>query len=156
MSTDARDELAEALRKEGAWCGGCDFEMDSDCPDCDDVLGRYADAILAAGWRKVDPSADTRTEKAEAALDRMRAVVTDYEYFDKPIPHTAVRHIICRCSVTPPRDLADAQARLDRIRDYAREQRRMAEELHSIDRPYAAIPYDNTAAALERIIGGQQ
>ena len=35
-----------------------------------------------------------RAENAEDALDRVRAVVTDYEHFDKPIPHTAVRHII--------------------------------------------------------------
>ena len=58
--------------------------------------------------------------------------------------------------MTPPRDLADAQARLDRIRDYAQELRGYAQVLRTICRPYAAIPYDNTAAALERIIGGQQ
>ncbi|MFD6677518.1 hypothetical protein ACFWDA_24555 [Rhodococcus zopfii] len=46
-----------------------------------------------------------------------------------------------------------AEAALDRVRKYAREQRSMAEELHSIDRPYDALPYDNTATALERIIG---
>ncbi|WP_068160474.1 hypothetical protein [Rhodococcus phenolicus] len=46
-----------------------------------------------------------------------------------------------------------AEAALDRVRKYAREQRRMAEGLHSIGRPYDALPYDNPATALERIIG---
>lgn len=79
--------------------------------------------------------------------------------------------------MTPPRDLADAQARLDqlqgyldqfadalaardakldKVRDFARGQREMAAELRAINRPYDALPYDNTAAALERIIGGKQ
>lgn len=49
--------------------------------------------------------------------------------------------------------LDDAEAALDRVRKYAREQLRMADALHSIDRPYAALPYDNTATAIERIIG---
>lgn len=57
--------------------------------------------------------------------------------------------------MTPPRDLADAQARLDRIRDYAQELRNMGSAQIRIGRPYAAIPYDKTAAALERIIGSE-
>ncbi|MCD2096554.1 hypothetical protein [Rhodococcus rhodochrous] len=76
--------------------------------------------------------------------------------------------------MTAPRDLADAQARLDateaalaglvhennelraiirRIREYAHEQFRMGSEQVKIGRPYAAIPYDNVGCALERIIG---
>ena len=58
--------------------------------------------------------------------------------------------------MTPPRDLADAQARLDRIRDYAKLCRAHALTLKDVGRRYDAMPYDNTAAALERIIGGQQ
>ena len=58
--------------------------------------------------------------------------------------------------MTPPRDLADAQQRLDQIRDYAQELRDLGSQQVRIGRPYAAIPYDNTAAALERIIGGEQ
>lgn len=71
--TNARDELAEALRNEGAWCGSCDFEMGSDCPDCDNVLCRYADTILAAGYRK--PRTITTTE--ELAELPVGAVVRD-------------------------------------------------------------------------------
>ena len=76
--------------------------------------------------------------------------------------------------MTAPRDLADAQARLGtteaalaglmhennelraivrRVREHAWEQRRMAEELRNIGHPYYALPYSNTADALERIIG---
>ena len=56
--------------------------------------------------------------------------------------------------MTPPRDLADAQARLDRIRDYAKSLRRAAEILRAdgLD----ADLHDSVATALERIIGGEQ
>ena len=50
-----RDELAHEIRgllhAEGAYCGNCDYESAS-CYECDNVLHRYADAILAAGYRK--------------------------------------------------------------------------------------------------------
>lgn len=73
-----------------------------------------------------------------------------------------------------PRDLADAQARLDatetalaglvhennelraivrRVRDHASWQRQMADELCAIGKVYQAIPYRDTALAIERIIG---
>ncbi|WP_432679386.1 hypothetical protein ACRAJ3_11545 [Rhodococcus pyridinivorans] len=76
--------------------------------------------------------------------------------------------------MTAPRDLADAQARLDatetalaglvhennelraiirRVRDHARWQRQMANEIRSAGHPYDALPYADTATALERIIG---
>ncbi|MGX6513277.1 hypothetical protein [Rhodococcus sp. SJ-2] len=53
-------------------------------------------------------------------------------------------------------DLADAQARLGHIRDYAEGLRDMGVQLAQMGRRYDALPYDNTAAALERIIGGEQ
>ena len=52
-----------------------------------------------------------------------------------------------------PRDLDEALARLAKVRDYAQSQRATATELRAIDRPYDALPYENTAAALERILG---
>ncbi|MGV5046869.1 hypothetical protein [Rhodococcus pyridinivorans] len=76
--------------------------------------------------------------------------------------------------MTAPRDLADAQARLDatetalaglvhennelraiirRVREYAQLNQSIAEELRAIDRPYSALPYENAALTLERIIG---
>ncbi|MGX6508271.1 hypothetical protein [Rhodococcus sp. SJ-2] len=61
--------------------------------------------------------------------------------------------------MTPPRDLADAQNRLDRVRDYALEQHRCAEYLRSLGTEagrYHALPYENSARTLERIIGGEQ
>lgn len=42
---------------------------------------------------------------------------------------------------------------VEQVRAYAAEQRLMAEELHRIDRPYSALPYADTATALERLIG---
>ena len=58
--------------------------------------------------------------------------------------------------MTPPRDLADAQNRLDRVRDYAKLSRAHALTLKDVGRHYEALPYLNAAAALERIIGGEQ
>lgn len=51
MST--RDELKEILHRKGAYCGNCDYETGG-CSDCDEVLGIYADAILASGYIKAD------------------------------------------------------------------------------------------------------
>ncbi|MBM4645587.1 hypothetical protein GS464_24565 [Rhodococcus hoagii] len=48
-----RDELKEILHRKGAYCGNCDYETGG-CSDCDEVLGIYADAILAAGYVKAD------------------------------------------------------------------------------------------------------
>lgn len=74
----------------------------------------------------------------------------------------------------PPRDLADAHTRLTEaetalaalihennelraiirgVRDYASWHRRMADDLCAIGKVYQAIPYRDTALALERIIG---
>lgn len=76
--------------------------------------------------------------------------------------------------MTAPRDLADAQARLDateaalaglvhennelraivlRVRKYAQLHRAHATGLRDVGRRYDALPYSNTADALERIIG---
>ncbi|MGX7727577.1 hypothetical protein [Rhodococcus sp. 5G237] len=76
--------------------------------------------------------------------------------------------------MTAPRDLADAQARLDtaetalaglmhennelraivrRVREYAHLNRDQAAELRTIGRPYDALPHDNTADALDLILG---
>lgn len=61
--------------------------------------------------------------------------------------------------MTPPRDLADAQARLDQIRDYAQHLHRMADEYRALDTEagrYTAHAYAEIARALERKIGGEQ
>ncbi|WP_432678051.1 hypothetical protein ACRAJ3_25200 [Rhodococcus pyridinivorans] len=76
--------------------------------------------------------------------------------------------------MTAPRGLADAQARLDatetalaglvhennelraiirRVREYAHLNHDQAAELRAIGRPYDALPHQNAAHALERIIG---
>lgn len=76
--------------------------------------------------------------------------------------------------MTAPRDLADAQARLDatetalaglvhennelraiirRIREYAQLHRQMADEYRNAGHLFDALAYADTAAALERIIG---
>lgn len=47
-----REELASILHGEGAYCGSCGYE-DGQCSDCKEVLAGYADAIRAAGYRKV-------------------------------------------------------------------------------------------------------
>ncbi|NKS66382.1 hypothetical protein GS461_09850 [Rhodococcus hoagii] len=52
-TTPARDELKELLHRKGAYCGNCDYETGG-CMDCDQVLGIYADAILAAGFIKAE------------------------------------------------------------------------------------------------------
>lgn len=52
-----REELIRILDTEGAQAGDCGHEPGSiaDCPnDCRDVLEGYAEAILAAGYQKVD------------------------------------------------------------------------------------------------------
>lgn len=56
----ASEHLAEILHKQGAYCGGCDYE--SRCPDCDKVLDSYAAAILADGWRPPARVIETREE----------------------------------------------------------------------------------------------
>lgn len=40
-----REQIAEALHKEGAYCGTCDYET-GNCSDCDRVLNTYANAVL--------------------------------------------------------------------------------------------------------------
>ncbi|WP_280393108.1 hypothetical protein [Nocardia wallacei] len=64
MPDQSRDQLAEILHKQGAYCGTCDFE--TPCKGCDKVLASYADAILAAGFQ---PPPRVITEPAD--LDRM-------------------------------------------------------------------------------------
>jgi hypothetical protein len=59
---NARRELADLLYEEGAYCGNCDYE--SRCGECEEVLGRYADALLAEGYRK--HRTITTTEELEA------------------------------------------------------------------------------------------
>ena len=58
--------------------------------------------------------------------------------------------------MTPPRDLADAQARLDRIRDYAQHLRTYGEAYSDTGADYLAHIYREVATALERKIGGEQ
>jgi hypothetical protein len=46
---NAREQIAEALNREGAFCGQCGREPGdpiSDCPDCARCLYGYADAIM--------------------------------------------------------------------------------------------------------------
>lgn len=51
------------------------------------------------------------------------------------------------------REIDEMRAIIDRIRDYAHWQRQMADELCAIGKVYEAIPYRDTATALERILG---
>lgn len=60
-----------------------------------------------------------------------------------------------RCVVTPPRDLADAQNRLDRIREYAQKLRSDADVYLEYGAYGTVGLLRDTAAALERIIGGE-
>lgn len=57
---ETRDQLADILYKEGAYCGNCDYE--GRCSDCNEVLEGYATAIRKAGWRpplrRVETAAD--------------------------------------------------------------------------------------------------
>ncbi|MGI5223024.1 hypothetical protein [Nocardia sp. CA-290969] len=69
------EQLAEILHKQGAYCGGCDYE--SRCPDCDKVLDSYAVAILAAGWR---PPTRVITDPAELDALPAGSVVMDSPY----------------------------------------------------------------------------
>lgn len=56
-----RDQLADILRDEGIYCGDCDYGS-RECPECGRMLGGFADAILAAGYR---PPARVITDPAE-------------------------------------------------------------------------------------------
>lgn len=47
----------------------------------------------------------------------------------------------------------ELRAIIRRVREYAHTQREYAQILFDLNQPYNAIPYDNTALALERIIG---
>ncbi|MBX4168065.1 hypothetical protein K3M35_05210 [Rhodococcus sp. DMU2021] len=47
----------------------------------------------------------------------------------------------------------ELRAIIRRVRDHARWQRQMANEIRSAGHPYDALPYADTATALERIIG---
>lgn len=47
----------------------------------------------------------------------------------------------------------ELRAIIRRVRDHARWQRQMADELCAIGKVYQAIPYRDTSAVLERIIG---
>lgn len=57
---EIRDQLADILYKQGAYCGNCDYE--SRCQECDRVLEGYAAAVLGAGFR---PPARVITDAAE-------------------------------------------------------------------------------------------
>lgn len=59
-STEPRDQLADLLYKEGAYCGNCDYE--SRCRECDKVLDGYATAIRKAGWRPPPRRIETAEE----------------------------------------------------------------------------------------------
>ena len=43
--TPTREQIAEVLRKSGAWCGDCNFEMDH-CSGCKHVREVYAESVL--------------------------------------------------------------------------------------------------------------
>ena len=55
MPESLRDRVARVLNNEGAFCGNCGREPGGpidhcdDCDDCNQVLSRYADALIAAG-----------------------------------------------------------------------------------------------------------
>lgn len=113
----ARDELAGILHGKGAYCGSCGYE-DGECADCTDVLSGYADAILAAGYRR--PRTITTAEELGAlpngslllSGDRIRMYsgavwrvksggmiervgkeldgVTPFRYFVDPLPATVL------------------------------------------------------------------
>lgn len=69
--TTIRDQLADVLRDEGIYCGDCDYGS-CDCPECGRMLGGFADAILAAGFR---PPAREITDYAEFTNLPVGAVV---------------------------------------------------------------------------------
>lgn len=72
--TTERDELANILHGKGAYCGSCGYE-DGQCSDCTEVLAGYAEAILAAGYRK------HRTVTTPEELDALPAnsAILDHE-----------------------------------------------------------------------------
>ena len=72
----ARDELAEILHREGAYCGLCGWE-EGGCADCTKTLSGYADAILAAGY--VKPRTISTIEELDALP--FEAVIRDSEGF---------------------------------------------------------------------------
>jgi hypothetical protein len=57
--------------------------------------------------------------------------------------------------MTPPRDLADAQERLDGVGDYAQALHNLADAKRSDGQDHSAAIYDAIGWALERIIGGK-
>ena len=43
--TPTREQIEDVLRKSGAWCGDCNFEMDH-CSGCKHVREVYAESVL--------------------------------------------------------------------------------------------------------------
>lgn len=68
--------------------------------------------------------------------------------------HTRTRLEEAECALAGlVRENNELRAIIRRVREYARWQRQMANEIRSAERPYDALPYADTATALERIIG---
>lgn len=75
--TTIRDQLADVLRDEGIYCGDCDYGS-RDCPECGRMLGGFADAILAAGFRP--PARVITTVEERDALPPGSVVLSDSGY----------------------------------------------------------------------------
>lgn len=65
--TVPRERIIAALRKQGAWCGDCDFETDSGCDGCAQVLRIYADAVLEVLDADARVAAARREERERCA-----------------------------------------------------------------------------------------
>ena len=79
MSESLRDRVARVLNNEGAFCGNCGREPGDPidhCDDCNQVLSRYVDALIAAGL-VTEPRGRVRDSEV---LDRMGDRVGPKDY----------------------------------------------------------------------------
>lgn len=75
-----RQQINEALRKAGAYCGNCNFEDDSEtCPDCIKVRGWYADAVLPIVREAIEPATKELAGLSVNAANALRDERRQYE-----------------------------------------------------------------------------
>ena len=59
--TPTREQIEDVLRKSGAWCGDCNFEMDH-CSGCKRVREVYAESVLRLIQELAEGGSNAQTE----------------------------------------------------------------------------------------------